>query len=81
MKTVLKTEKNYANNLKHRRIKKITLSISLAIMFAVPFAVSFLKQNLQTENTTVRDKCPPSVPQMSPKVSLNNTFYTDMTNI
>lgn len=49
MKTVLKTEKNYANNLKHRRIKKITLSISLAILFAVPFAVSFLKQNLQTE--------------------------------
>lgn len=45
MKTVLKTDKNYANNLKHIRIKKITLSIS----FAVPFAVSFLKQNLQTE--------------------------------
>ena len=49
MKTVLKTDKNNANNLKHRRIKKITLSISLAILFAVPFAVSFLKQNLQTE--------------------------------
>lgn len=49
MKTVLKTDKNYANNLKHKRIKKITLSISLAILFVVPFAVSFLKQNLQTE--------------------------------
>lgn len=49
MKTVLKTDKNYANNLKHIRIKKIALSISLAILFAVPFAVSFLKQNLQTE--------------------------------
>ena len=48
MKTVLKTEKNYANNLKHRRIKKITLSISLAIMFAVPLQFHF-KQNLQTE--------------------------------
>lgn len=45
MKTVLKTDKNYANNLKHIRIKKTTLSISLAILFAV----SFLKQNLQTE--------------------------------
>lgn len=50
MKTVLKTDKNYANNLKHKQIKKkITLSISLAILFVVPFAVSFLKQNLQTE--------------------------------
>lgn len=53
MKTVLKTDKNYANNLKHKRIKKTTQSISLAILFAVPFAVpfavSFLKQNLQTE--------------------------------
>lgn len=53
MKTVLKTDKNYANNLKHKRIKKIAQSISLAILFAilfaVPFAVSFLKQNLQTE--------------------------------
>ena len=48
MKTVLKTDKNYANNLKHKRIKK-NQSISLAILFAVPFAVSFLKQNLQTE--------------------------------
>ena len=48
MKTVLKTDKNYANNLKHKRIKKIAQSISLAILFAVPFAVSFLKQNLQT---------------------------------
>lgn len=45
MKTVLKTDKNYANNLKHKRIKKIAQSISLAILFAV----SFLKQNLQTE--------------------------------
>lgn len=49
MKTVLKTDKNYANNLKHKRIKKTIQSISLAILFAVPFAVSFLKQNLQTE--------------------------------
>ncbi len=49
MKTVLKTDKNYATNLKHKRIKKTTQSISLAILFAVPFAVSFLKQNLQTE--------------------------------
>lgn len=49
MKTVLKTDKNYANNLKHKRIKKIAQSISLAILFAVPFAVLFLKQNLQTE--------------------------------
>lgn len=48
MKTVLKTDKNYANNLKHKR-KKIAQSISLAILFAVPFAVSFFKQNLQTE--------------------------------
>ena len=44
MKTVLKTDKNYANNLKLKR-KKIALSISLAILFAVPF----LKQKLQTE--------------------------------
>ena len=81
MKTVLKTDKNYANNLKHKRIKKTTQSISLAILFAVPFAVSFFNKICKQKNTTVRDKCPPSVPQMSPKVSLNNTFYTDMTNI
>ena len=47
--TLLKTDKNYANNLKHKRIKKTTQSISLAILFAVPFAISFLKQNLQIE--------------------------------
>lgn len=80
MKTVLKTEKNYANNLKHRRIKNNPINI--ACNSVCSSVCSFiLKQNLQTENTTVRDKCPPSVPQMSPKVSLNNTFYTDMTNI
>ena len=45
MKTVLKTDKNYANNLKYKRIKKLILSVSFAFLFAV----SFLKQNLQTE--------------------------------
>ncbi|MEH2916230.1 hypothetical protein V7U47_13570, partial [Segatella copri] len=43
----MKTDKNCANNLKHKRIKKTTQSISLAILFAVPFAVSFLTSNPQ----------------------------------
>ena len=34
MKTVLKTDKNYANNLKYKRIKKLILSVSFAVLFA-----------------------------------------------
>ena len=45
MKTLLKTDKKYANKLKYSRIKKIALPIS----FAVPFAVFISKRNLQTE--------------------------------
>ena len=53
------------------------------LQFCLQFRLQFhfLNKICKQKNTTVRDKCPPSVPQMSPKVSLNNTFYTDMTNI
>ena len=71
MKTGLKTDKNYANNLKHKQIKKITLSISLAILFAVPFAVSFFKQKSANRKIQLSEI---NVPQMSPKMSPNNTF-------
>ena len=77
----LKTEKNYANNLKHRRIKNNPINIACNYVCSSVCSFIFKTKSANRKNTTVRDKCPPSVPQMSPKVSLNNTFYTDMTNI
>ena len=59
MKTLLKTDKKYANKLKYSRIKKIALPIS----FAVPFAVFISKRNLQTEKYKYQGQ-----------MSLNNTF-------
>ena len=67
MKTLLKTDKKYANKLKYCRIKKLALPISFAISFAillaVPFAVFISKRNLQTEKYKYQGQ-----------MSLNNTF-------
>ena len=63
MKTLLKTDKKYANKLKYCRIKKLALPISFAILLAVPFAGFISKRNLQTEKYKYQGQ-----------MSLNNTF-------
>lgn len=78
MKTVLKTDKNYANNLKHRRIKKNS-PINIACNSVCSSVCSFIFKTKSANRKIQLSEI--NVPQMSPKVSLNNTFYTDMTNI
>ena len=78
MKTVLKTDKNYANNLKHIRIKKNN-PINIACNSVCSFILKTKSANRKIQLSEIN--VPQDVPQMSPKVSLNNTFYTDMTNI
>ena len=78
MKTVLKTDKNYANNLKHRRIKKNN-PINIACNSVCSSVCSFIFKTKSANRKIQLSEI--NVPQMSPNVSLNNTFYTDMTNI
>lgn len=73
MKTVLKTNKNYANNLKHIRIKNNPINIACNSVCSFIFKTKSANRKIQLSEI--------NVPQMSPKMSPNNTFYTDMTNI
>lgn len=63
MKTVLKTDKNYANNLKHIRIKKNNpINIVCSSVCSFIFKTKFANRKIQLSEI--------NVPQMSP----NNTF-------
>lgn len=71
MKTVLKTDKNYANNLKHIRIKKnnpinIACNSVCSSVCSFIFKTKFANRKIQLSEI--------NVPQMSPKMSPNNTF-------
>lgn len=67
MKTVLKTDKNYANNLKHIRIKKNNpINIVCSSVCSFIFKTKFANRKIQLSEI--------NVPQMSPKMSPNNTF-------
>ena len=69
MKTVLKTDKNYANNQKHKRIKKIAQSISLAILFfSFIFKTKSANRKIQLSEINVPQvslKCPPRCPSIT----------------
>lgn len=66
MKTVLKTDKNYANNLKHIRIKNSPINIACNSVCSFIFKTKSANRKIQLSEI--------NVPQMSPKMSPNNTF-------
>lgn len=75
MKTVLKTDKNYANNLKHKQIKKnnpINIACNSVCSSVCSFIFKTKSANRKIQISGI------NVPQMSlkmsPKMSLNNTF-------
>ena len=70
MKTVLKTGKNYANNLKH--IRKKNNPINIACNSVCSSVCSFIFKTKSANRKIQLSEI--NVPQMSPKMSPNNTF-------
>ena len=70
MKTLLKTDKNYAKNLKYKRIKNNSISIACnsvcSSVCSFIFKTKSANRKIQISGIIV--------PQMSPKMSPNNTF-------
>ncbi len=67
MKTVLKTDKNYANNLKHIRIKKKTINIACNSVCSFILKTKSANRKIQLSEINVPQDVPQDVPQGAPQ--------------
>ena len=74
MKTVLKTDKNYANNLKHKRIKNSPINIACNSVCSSVCSFIFKTKSANRKIQLSEINVPQMSPKMSPKMSPNNTF-------